>query len=163
MRQLLQWTLAGTALGVLLTGVTSCEDSSGGDSLTYVQVRDLSVSARAVGVQYQATTSATYRFTIAGGAYSLVRPPTDWETEVVFYKNRPPQWESGGTSMNGYDGIVGYWNPKPTAAEAAAAGNGTSERIALQAGDTVTFVVPDCQSCFSDNTGSVTIRIERGT
>jgi hypothetical protein len=151
-------------LGAAVIGVTSCEKSSGDDGLTYVLVRDITVSARAAGVQFQATTSAVHRFTIVDGAYSLISPPTDWETEVLFYKNRPIEWQPEGEypGISGYDGIIGYWNPKPTAAEATAAALGTNERISLEAGETVIFVVPDCQTCFGDNTGSVTLRIERG-
>lgn len=151
----------------LLLGVISCENSGsggGGGGGDWTPAGTLAVSARAVGVPYMAASSGTYRFTIVGGAYSVVNPPVSWNTELFYYRNRPVAWESssddGFQHPVGEDGAVGVWSASTTAAAAAGRGAGQSVTVNLAAGEFVAFVAPDCLDCFGNNRGSVTLQVE---
>jgi hypothetical protein len=154
----------GGVAAALAVGTVSCEDSGGDNEPSSWQlVQSLTVPAAAQGTAFTAPASGQFRFTIAGGAYSLVTPATDWETELFYYKNRPVQWEAADVYPNAqhYDGILGAWRPRASPEEAEAIGRGASVRMGLIAGDVVIFIVPDCQNCFDNNTGAVALTVEQ--
>jgi len=144
-------------------GLASCEDSSDDRWENWVDAGSLSVSAKSVGgATFVAGADGVYRFRIVSGAYSLVTPRVEWETELLYYKNRPIGWVQSGKfqDQQGYTGILDYWRPAATAAEAEAAGIGAYVTLRLKANEYVIFVVPDCQECFGNNTGTVNLAVD---
>jgi hypothetical protein len=159
----------GLALGVLTVAafVVSCE-KSGNDPETpesWTPVGKITVSAKSSrGAAYVAKTGGVYRFRIVAGSYSLVTPRTDWATELLYYKNHPIEWAPSDKfqEQKGYDGILDYWNPKPSARLAAEAGSGANVILELGAGEYVIFIVPDSLGGFENNAGVVNLAVELG-
>lgn len=134
----------------------------------------LFVSALTEGTTFVATSTGTYRFTIAGGAAEVCPPEAQpnhpewwgWNTWVLIYKNRPIEWEGGPLapqhiSPTNWDFSVGHHVFQPTYQEAEQIGIGMFVDIPLQENDYVILVVNDSKDDFSDNSGGIHLSIEK--
>jgi len=131
----------------------------------------LVVSALAeTGSRFTAETNGIHRFMITSGAIRYCPPmPQDpfcgqWNTGLMVFKNRVVNWEPKNNDVRLHpsrgDGIVGNEIHFNTVAEAESNGIGKYIDIRLSQGEYVILIMPDCQGCFPDNSGSLTIKID---
>ncbi len=131
----------------------------------------ISVSALVEGTTFVAPTDCTYRFTITGGAVEVCPQSSQpnhpewwgWKTEMLIYKNRAVQWETGGEYNNptNPDAEVGDGTLQPTPQVAARVGSGQYVDLFLSAGDYVILIIDDAHNCFHDNSGSIQFSVDR--
>lgn len=112
--------------------------------------------------------AGAYAITIEGGAYSPW--PSDeyignkgWVTILYIYKNRPVQWGTTWTGLEGPvspDDQIGVGEARRDPEEAESMAQGMRITVQLQAGDELTFVPLDERGSYSDNRGEVVLTIQ---
>lgn len=160
MHKTLRW-LGVVLLPVLMLGLVSCESSDSGDDGAFPRSMNVSANSES-GTTFTAPEAGSYGFTVTGGAYSFTNPGVEWHTQLRVYLNKPIEWGGGDhPEPVHFTAVMGKWTSLPSQAEAEAAGIGTGIAFDLPEGGTVTFIVPGRKGWFSDNVGSVRLRIDQ--
>lgn len=139
----------------------------------YIEVELDVDSINPEGVKFVAPGSGSYEITIVGGATSHL-PETDqnwakyggWRTVVILYINKPVEWGGPvlgdpqfGVEPINFDEVLGSKGYYPTIEEAEATGQGSSVTVPLDKDDYIIVLEHDHLDYYSDNSGTITIRI----
>ncbi len=131
----------------------------------------LFVHAAEEGTRFAAKTSGIYRFAIASGAIQNCPPGADptnrncatWTTHLMIFRNKEITWSPASSprgpilAPSGWDYVLGNKSPIATSADAEKSGLGMFVDIPLAQGNYVVLVADDCQGCYGDNQGGITL------
>ena len=119
-------------------------------------------STNKTGFKFIIPEQGKYKFSIIEGAYTIYGENSNkWSTLIYFFINKPLEFintESGPNPIN-EDDSIGFGDTKQTFNEAEMQAKDSSVVKSLNQGDYIVIVVPD--SDYSDNTGSIKIKIEK--
>lgn len=121
------------------------------------------------GTRFVAPESGTYTITITGGAFCYLPQAGQnwgqyggWSTLLHLCTNQPVKWgarDQWGQHPINTDGTVGVGARQATVAQGEAAGKGARVKVDLEKGGYITLLVSDGSDYYSDNSGTVKVRV----